>query len=115
MIADPNFGGMYPMSVAVSPSVVAQPGPSPPAPATGELPLLACWTNVVVAAIVMVATIPGRVYGLALITEPLLLDFDIDRTTFGMINLWATLAVAALSVGFGTLITRFGTGAPIWR
>jgi hypothetical protein len=74
----------------------------------GELSQVACWINVLVAAMAMVATIPGRVYGLALITEPLLHDFDISRTTFGMINLWATLVVAVLSVGFGTVITRFG-------
>jgi cyanate permease len=73
----------------------------------GELPRVACWANVLVAAVAMVATIPGRVYGLALITEPLLSDFDISRTTFGMINLWATAVVAALSVGFGTVITKY--------
>jgi cyanate permease len=74
----------------------------------GELPQVACWINVLVAAMAMLATIPGRVYGLAPITESLLRDFEISRTTFGMINLWATLVVAVLSVGFGTVITRYG-------
>jgi MFS family permease len=83
----------------------------PAAPArrvAAELPLLACWLNVLAAAAAMAATIPGRVYGLGLITEPLLKDFEISRTTYGEINLWATLVTAVLAVGFGTLVERGG-------
>jgi hypothetical protein len=73
-----------------------------------ELPLLACWLNVLAAAAVQVATIPGRVYGLGLITEPLLADFGLSRTAYGQINLWATLVTAVLGIGYGTLVERGG-------
>ncbi len=74
-----------------------------------ELPLLACWLNVVVAAFAQTATIPGHVYGLGPITEPLLKDFGLSRTVYGMINFWATVICAVLAVGFGTILTRLGT------
>jgi MFS family permease len=95
------------MSIAVS-----APAPAPAAPARvapAELPLLACWLNVLVAAAAQMATIPGRVYRLGLITEPLLTDFGISKTTWGMLNLWATVVTAVLCVGFGTVLTRLGT------
>src|SRR5262245_35708239 len=92
------------MSTAVS----AAPPPAPARLAFTELPLLACWLNVLAAAAAQVATIPGRVDGLGLITEPLLKDFEISRTTYGQINLWATLVTAVLGVGFGTLVERGG-------
>jgi MFS family permease len=94
--------------VAVAVSV---PAPTLPAArrAVAELPLLACWLNVVVAAAAQMATIPGRVYGLGLITEPLLNDLSVSRTTFGLINLWATIVTAVVCVGFGTVLTHLGT------
>ena len=97
------------MSIAVS--VPAQtPAPAVSArPAFVELPLLACWLNVMVAAAAQAATLPGRVYGLGLVTEPLLKDLNLSRTTYGLINFWATVVTAVLCVGFGTLLTRLGT------
>jgi MFS family permease len=92
------------MSVAVSPAAPAAPARQ----MLTELPLLACWLNVVAAAAAQAATIPGRVYGLGPITEPLLNHFNISRTTYGQINLWATLVTAVLAIGFGTLIDRGG-------
>ena len=71
-----------PDPVALAPAVPAQ-------RALVELPLLACWVNVVAAAAAQMATLPSRVYGLSLITEPLLADFGMSRTTFGAINFWA--------------------------
>ncbi len=57
---------------------------------------MAGWINVVLAAVVMLATLPGRTQGLGLITEPMLRDLQIDRVTYASINLWATLLGAAI-------------------
>src|ERR1051325_6639 len=57
----------------------------------------------------MVGTLPGRTQGLGLITEPLLIDLQIDRVHFARINLWATLIGALFSIGVGRLIDRFGS------
>ena len=37
------------------------------------------WINVVIGAVIMVATMPGRTQGLGLITEPMHRDLQIDR------------------------------------
>src|SRR5687768_9889992 len=67
------------------------------------------WVNVLVAALAMVGTLPGRTQGLGLITEPLLTDLQIDRVVFARINLWATLIGALFCLGVGRLIDRFGS------
>lgn len=67
------------------------------------------WVNVLVAALAMVGTLPGRTQGLGLITEPLLADLQIDRVAFARINLWATLVGALFALGVGRLIDRFGS------
>ncbi len=54
------------------------------------------WTNLGVAALAMVATLPGRTQGLGLVTEPLIADLGIDRVSYANVNLWATLLGAAL-------------------
>ena len=53
------------------------------------------------AAVIMLATLPGRTQGLGLITEPMLRDLQLDRVTYANINLWATLlgAVVCLPIG----------------
>src|SRR5690348_4839937 len=63
---------------------------------------------VVVAALAMVATLPGRTHGLGLITEPLLADLRLDRVTFALVNLWATLLGSAFCLPTGWLIDRVG-------
>ena len=73
------------------------------------LPFYYGWVNVCVAALAMVGTLPGRTQGLGLITEPLLLDLQIDRVVFARINLWATLIGALFGLGVGRLIDRFGS------
>lgn len=73
------------------------------------LPFYYGWVHVVIAALAMVGTLPGRTQGLGLITEPLLRDLQIDRVQFARINLWATLIGALFSVGAGRLIDRFGS------
>ena len=56
-------------------------------------PLYYGWANLSVAALAMVATLPGRTQGLGLVTEPLIADFEVDRVHAidAAINLWATL------------------------
>jgi MFS family permease len=67
------------------------------------------WTNLAIAALAMVATLPGRTQGLGLITESLLGDLRIDRVTYATINLWATLIGAAFCLPCGRLVDRFGS------
>jgi MFS family permease len=67
------------------------------------------WPNLAVAALAMVATLPGRTQGLGLVTEPLLTDFGIDRVTFATINLWATLAGSLFCLPCGRLVDRLGS------
>lgn len=68
------------------------------------------WVIVVVAALAMIATLPGRTHGLGMITERLLADpaFNIDRVTYANMNLWATLIGALYCLPCGYLIDRFG-------
>lgn len=66
------------------------------------------WINVVVAAVIMLATLPGRTQGLGLITEPMLHDLHLDRVTYASINLWATLLGAAICLPVGRLFDRVG-------
>lgn len=73
------------------------------------LPFYYGWVNVLVAALAMVGTLPGRTQGLGLITEPLLADLHINRVDFARINLWATLIGALFALGVGRLIDRFGS------
>jgi MFS family permease len=84
------------------------PLPRPPALAA-RLPFYYGWVNVVVAALAMVATLPGRTQGLGLITESLLRDLPLNRVQFAQINLWATLLGALACLGFGRLIDRVGS------
>jgi MFS family permease len=77
---------------------------SKPEPALG-------WLMVVMAAVGMVATLPGRTHGLGMITERLLADsrLGIDRIEFGRMNLWATLLGALFCLACGQLVDRFGS------
>ena len=67
------------------------------------------WSVLAVAALAMVGTLPGRTQGLGLITEPVLADLQIDRTTYATLNLWATLIGSAGALGIGRLIDRVGS------
>jgi MFS family permease len=69
------------------------------------------WLMVVMAAIAMVATLPGRTHGLGMITERLLTDgrLGIDRVEFGRMNFWATLIGALFCLASGPLIDRYGS------
>ena len=73
------------------------------------------WVIVVLAALAMVATLPGRTHGLGMITERLLEDptLQIDRQTFGNINFWATLVGALFCIPAGWLLDRWGIRATL--
>jgi MFS family permease len=75
---------------------------------TPRLNRWASWTNVIVAAVIMFSTLPGRTQGLGLITEPMLRDLRLDRVTYAHINLWATLLGAAMCLPIGRLFDRAG-------
>jgi MFS family permease len=68
------------------------------------------WVIVVIAALAMVATLPGRTHGLGMITERLLNDpaLQIDRLSFSEINFWGTLLGGLFCLPCGWLIDRFG-------
>ena len=66
------------------------------------------WVHVVVAALAMVATMPGRTHGLGLITKPLLGELGISQSHYAAINLCATLLGAIFCVPCGWLLDRFG-------
>lgn len=67
--------------------------------------------HVGVAALAMVATLPGRTQGLGLFTEPILRTYDLDRETYGVVNTAASLLGAALCLPCGWLLDRVGTRA----
>ena len=67
------------------------------------------WVQVVIAALAMVATLPGRTHGLGLITVPLMRDLQLEETHYATLNLWATLLGAAFCVPWGWLLDKLGT------
>jgi hypothetical protein len=69
------------------------------------------WIHIVVAALLMVPTLPGRTHGLGLFTEPILRTFALTRDTYGFINLWATLIGATFCFPCGWFTDRIGTRA----
>lgn len=74
----------------------------------GWTPFYYGWMNVFAAALMMLATLPGRTQGLGLITEPLLADLKIGRSEFAQINLWATLIGSLFCLPVGRWLDRFG-------
>jgi MFS family permease len=67
------------------------------------------WVHVGVAALAIVATLPGRTHGLGLFTEPILRSLHLDRESYGFLNLWATLLGGLFCLPCGWLIDRLGT------
>jgi len=74
-----------------------------------RLPFYYGWIMLVLAALAMVGTLPGRTQGLGLITESLLADLKLDRVAFAQMNLWATLLGALFCLGFGRLQDQLGS------
>lgn len=86
----------------------AMPGPAHARSWFARLPFYYGWINVVCAALAMLATLPGRTQGLGLVTEPLLADLGLERTTYAQINLWATLLGSLACLPVGGWVDRFG-------
>ncbi len=66
------------------------------------------WVNLVLAALAMVATFPGRTIGLSMINLPLQRDLGIDDVFQGSLNFWSVLLGAAFCWPVGRLLDRFG-------
>src|SRR5262245_38511336 len=79
-----------------------------PKPLPARLPFYYGWIILVMAAVAMVATLPGRRVGIGLITEPLLVDLKLSRVGFGEMNFWATLVGATFNMFCGQAMDRFG-------
>jgi MFS family permease len=82
-------------------------------PWPARLPFYYGWVNVVVAAVAMSATLPGRTYGLGLIKEPLCKDLGIGELRFDLLNMWAIIIGTTIVLPVGRLIDRFGTRAVV--
>jgi MFS family permease len=70
------------------------------------------WGTILVGAVAMAATYPGRTHGLGMVTEPLLKDLQLadaeGRVFYASLNLWGTLIGALFCLPVGWLFDRFG-------
>jgi MFS family permease len=73
-----------------------------------RLPFYYGWLMVVVAAVAMSATLPGRTYGLGLIKEPLRASLEIGDLEFNILNFWAIVLGASVVLPVGWLIDALG-------
>lgn len=73
-----------------------------------RLPVYYGWVNVLMAAVAMIATFPGRTFGLGMIQKKLLEDLRISELEFTGINLQSSLLGALFCLPMGYLIDRFG-------
>lgn len=69
------------------------------------------WRTILIGALAMTATYPGRTHGLGMVTEPLLHDLrladDNGRVFYAALNLYATLLGALFCIPVGWLFDRF--------
>lgn len=64
--------------------------------------------QIVIAAVAMVATFPGRTHGLGVITAPLLADMNLSPVSYADMNFWATLIGSVFCLPCGWLLDKFG-------
>jgi MFS family permease len=71
------------------------------------------WINLLLAALAMTATLPGRTHGLGLITKDLTSDpsLAVNERTFTVLNFWAVILGSALCLPVGRMIDRWGVRA----
>ena len=74
-----------------------------------RLPFYYGWVNLVMAALAMTATFPGRTFGLAMINKSLQADLDIGDIFHGSLNFWSMILGGALCWPVGRLLDRLGT------
>jgi MFS transporter len=69
------------------------------------------WGTILVGAVAMAATYPGRTHGLGMVTEPLLKDLHLadsdGRVFYSSLNFWATLIGALFCLPVGWMFDRF--------
>src|SRR6476620_5520422 len=69
------------------------------------------WGTILVGAVAMAATYPGRTHGLGMVTEPLLKDLQLadpdGRVFYSSLNFWGTLFGALFCLPVGWLFDRF--------
>lgn len=90
------------------------PGPHPKSwPA--RLPVYYGWVMLVLAAVAMTATLPGRSHGLGLVRSRMIDDPALELTGrgFDWLNCWAVLIGSALCLPVGRLIDRVGVRAAL--
>jgi MFS family permease len=92
------------MSQIAEPTSTATMNPSWPA----RLPFYYGWVHVLLAAIAMTATLPGRTYGFGLIKIPLCQELGIDSVRFNDLNFWAVVIGSVCVPPMGWLIDRLG-------
>jgi MFS family permease len=68
------------------------------------------WINLLIAALAMTATLPGRTHGLGLITKDLTTDptLDVGESLFSLLNFWAILLGSTFCLPIGRMIDRYG-------
>jgi len=77
--------------------------------AVSRWPIYYGWVNVVMGALAMTATLPGRTHGLGLITKPLLEDLEMADQAFANLNFWAILLGACMALPVGWMVDRLGS------
>ncbi len=69
------------------------------------------WATIIVGALAMTATYPGRTHGLGMVTEPLLKSLQLEtpegRVFYASLNLWGTLLGALFCLPMGWMFDRF--------
>ena len=69
------------------------------------------WVTILVGAVAMAATYPGRTHGLGMITEPLLRDLNLadadGRVLYASLNFWGTVIGALFCLPVGWLFDRY--------
>ena len=69
------------------------------------------WGTILVGAVAMAATYPGRTHGLGMITEPLLKDLNLadadGRVLYASLNFWGTMIGALFCLPVGWLFDRY--------
>lgn len=73
-----------------------------------SLPFYYGWINLALGVLAAIGTLPGRTWGLGLITEPLMAEFQLGRSDYATLNFWATVLGAAFCLPVGRCIDRFG-------
>ncbi|MDB5339129.1 MAG: putative 3-hydroxyphenylpropionic transporter MhpT [Planctomycetaceae bacterium] len=94
------------MSTLVEPAVVAEQAPQSLVFRIANFG----WLTILVGAIAMAATYPGRTHGLGMVTEPLLKELHMadpnGRVFYASLNLWGTLIGAMFCLPVGWLFDR---------